>query len=56
MSETITAILLYSQFVILRTRGLLVISSGYLFAALMPISWILMFPDVFVPEELIGGI
>jgi signal transduction histidine kinase len=56
LSETITAILLYTQFVILRTRGLLVISSGYLFAALMPIAWILMFPGVFVPEELIGGI
>jgi signal transduction histidine kinase len=56
VSEMITAILLYTQFVILRTRGLLVISSGYLFASLMPISWILMFPGVFVPEELIGGI
>jgi signal transduction histidine kinase len=56
LSEAITAVLLYTQFAILRTRGLLVMSSGYLFAALMPISWILMFPGVFVPEVLIGGI
>lgn len=56
LSETITAILLFTQFYILRTRALLIISSGYLFAALMPIPWILMFPGVFVTDELIGGI
>ena len=56
-SDLITAILLFSQFSIFRTRALLVISSGYLFTALMPIPWILMFPGVFVPEGfLIGGL
>jgi signal transduction histidine kinase len=56
-SDMITAILLFSQFSIFRTRALLVISSGYLFTALMPIPWILMFPGVFVPDGfLIGGL
>jgi signal transduction histidine kinase len=56
-SDLITAILLFSQFSIFRTRALLVISSGYLFTALMPIPWILMFPGVFVPDGfLIGGL
>jgi signal transduction histidine kinase len=55
LSEGITAYLLFSQFAIFRTRALLVISSGYLFTALMAIAWLLMFPGVFVPEGLIGG-
>jgi len=57
LCELVTAILLFSQFSIFRTRALLVIASGYLFAALMPIPWILMFPGVFVPDGfLIGGV
>jgi signal transduction histidine kinase len=56
LTDGITAILLFSQFAIFRTRALLVISSGYLFAALMAIAWFLMFPGVFAPEGLIGGI
>jgi hypothetical protein len=55
LSEGITAYLFFSQFAIFRTRALLVISSGYLFTALMAIAWLLMFPGVFVPEGLIGG-
>jgi len=57
LSDMITVILLFSQFSIFRTRALLVISSAYLFAALMPIPWILMFPGVLVPDGfLIGGV
>jgi membrane-associated sensor protein len=56
VSEGITAYLLFSQFAIFRTRALLVVSSGYLFTALMAIVWLLMFPGVFAPEGLIGGI
>jgi signal transduction histidine kinase len=56
LTDGITAFLLFSQFAILKTRALLVISSGYLFAALMAIAWFLMFPGVFAPEGLIGGI
>jgi hypothetical protein len=56
VNESITAILLFSQFTILRTRALLVISSGYLFSALMMIPWILTFPGVFGPKPLVGGL
>jgi signal transduction histidine kinase len=56
LSEMITAILLFSQFSILRTRALLVIATGYFFTSLMVIPWTLTFPGVFVPEGLIGGL
>ncbi len=56
LTDGITAFLLFSQFAIFKTRALLVVSSGYLFAALMAIAWFLMFPGVFAPEGLIGGI
>jgi signal transduction histidine kinase len=56
VNGSITAILLFSQFTILRTRALLVISSGYLFSTLMTIPWILTFPGVFGPKPLVGGL
>jgi signal transduction histidine kinase len=55
VSDFVTAVLLYAQFAIQRSRALLVIASGYLFIALMLIPYILTFPGVFVPEGLIGG-
>jgi len=54
--DSITAILLYAQFSILRSRAILMIASGYLFSALMLIPWLLAFPGVFVPGNLIGGL
>ena len=54
--DSITAILLFAQFSILRSRAILVIASGYLFAALILIPWILTFPGVFVAGGLIGGL
>jgi signal transduction histidine kinase len=53
--DSVTAILLYAQFSILRLRAILVIASGYLFSALILIPWILVFPGVFVPGNLMGG-
>jgi signal transduction histidine kinase len=53
--DSITAVLLFAQFSILRSRALLVISSGYLFAALMHIPWMLTFPGVFAPRGLLGA-
>ena len=47
--DSITAILLFAQFSILRSRAILVIASGYLFTALILIPWILTFPGVFAP-------
>jgi signal transduction histidine kinase len=55
--DSITAILLFAQFSILRSRAILVIASGYLFTALILIPWILAFPGVFAPNAgLIGGL
>jgi signal transduction histidine kinase len=53
--DSITAILLYAQFSILRSRATLVIASGYLFTALILIPFILVFPGVFVPGNVMGG-
>jgi signal transduction histidine kinase len=53
--DSITAVLLFAQFSILRSRALLVISSGYLFTALMLIPWMLTFPGVFAPQGLLGA-
>jgi hypothetical protein len=49
VNDSITAVLLFAQFSILRSRALLAISSGYLFTALISIPWILTFPGVFAP-------
>ena len=55
--DSITAILLFVQFSILRSRAILVIASGYLFTALILIPWILAFPGVFASNVgLIGGL
>jgi signal transduction histidine kinase len=55
VNESITAVLLFAQFSILRSRALLAISSGYLFTALMLIPWMLTFPGVFAPRGLLGA-
>jgi signal transduction histidine kinase len=55
LNDSITAVLLFAQFSILRLRALLAISSGYLFAALMVIPWMLTFPGVFTPGGLLGA-
>jgi hypothetical protein len=44
VNDSITAVLLFAQFSILRSHALLVISSGYLFTALILIPWVLTFP------------
>src|SRR5262245_58819923 len=54
--DSITAILLYAQFSIVHSRATLVIASGYLFTALILIPFVLVFPGVFAPGNLIGGL
>ncbi|MBV9566182.1 MAG: MASE4 domain-containing protein, partial [Bradyrhizobium sp.] len=44
VNDSITAILLFVQFRILRSRAILVLASGYSFSALILIPWILAFP------------
>src|ERR1700750_177858 len=55
VTDSITAVLLFAQFSILRSRALLVIASGYLFTALMVIPWMLTFPGVVTPRGLLGA-
>ena len=55
VNDWITAVLLFAQFSILRSRALLVIASGYLFTALILVPWMLMFPGVFAPSGLLGA-
>jgi signal transduction histidine kinase len=56
VTDAITAILLYTQYSILRSRAILVIASGYLFAALIIVPYTLTFPDVLTPAGSIGGL
>jgi signal transduction histidine kinase len=55
VNDLITAVLLFNQFSILRSRALLAISTGYLCMALMVIPWMLTFPGVFAPGGLLGA-
>ena len=56
VNDSITAILLFAQFSILRSRATLMIASGYLFTALILIPWFLTIPGAFAPSGLIGGL
>ncbi|MDE5452339.1 PAS domain S-box protein [Bradyrhizobium sp. CSA112] len=49
INDLITAILLFSQFALLRSRALLLLASGYLFTAAAAIIHALTFPGLFAP-------
>ncbi len=54
--DLITAVLLFGQFRVLRSRALLALVSAYLFSAFMAIAHALSFPGLFAPAGgLIGG-
>jgi PAS domain S-box-containing protein len=55
INDLITAILLYAQFATFRSRGLLLLASGYLFTALMAVVHALTFPGLFAPAGLLGA-
>src|SRR3981189_3987134 len=55
VTDSITAVLLFAQFSILRSRALLAIANGYLFTALMLIPWMLTFPGIFTHTGLLGA-
>jgi PAS domain S-box-containing protein len=54
-SDIITAVLLFSQFTVLRSRALLMLSSGYLFTAAAALAHALTFPGLFAPAGLLGA-
>jgi signal transduction histidine kinase len=56
VTDSITAILLYAQFSIVRSRAILVIASGYLFSAFLIVPYALAFPGVFAPNGVVGGL
>jgi len=55
VSDLVTAMLLFAQFSIVRSRATLIIASGYLFTTLILIPWFLTIPGAFAPGGLIGG-
>jgi len=52
INDLITAVLLYSQFVVLRSWGLLLLTGGYLFTAAAAVAHALTFPGLFTPNGL----
>jgi PAS domain S-box-containing protein len=52
INDLITAILLFSQFAVLRSWALLLLASGYLFTAAAAIAHALTFPGLFAPTGL----
>src|SRR5437879_1492335 len=55
INDLITAVLLFGQFGILRSRALLVLACGYLLTAFMAIAHALTFPGLFAPTGLLGA-
>jgi signal transduction histidine kinase len=56
VTDSITAILLFAQFSIVRGRAILVIASGYLFTAFLIVPYVLAFPGVLAPDGVVGGL
>ncbi|OHC67135.1 MAG: hypothetical protein A3H93_02125 [Rhodocyclales bacterium RIFCSPLOWO2_02_FULL_63_24] len=55
INDLITAVLLLSQFAILRFRALLVLACAYFFSACMAVAQALSFPGLFSPAGLLGA-
>src|SRR6187399_2084004 len=55
INDLITAVLLFSQFAISRSRALLLLASGYMFTAAAAIVHALTFPGLFAPGGLLGA-
>ncbi len=55
VSDFITAILLFGQLAMLRSRALLILAGAYLYTGLMQIPHLLSFPGAFSPTGLMGA-
>ena len=55
VNDVITAVLLFGQFSVVRTRALLVLACGYVFTALITVAHALTFPGLFAPGGLLGA-
>ena len=55
LNDLTTSIILFGQFNILRSRALLLLASGYLFASLISVIQLLVFPGMFAATGLLGA-
>jgi hypothetical protein len=55
VTDVTTAVLLFSQFAIVRSSRLLILANGYLFSGLIAIPHALTFPGAFTPTGLLGA-
>jgi signal transduction histidine kinase len=55
INDLVTAILLFAQFAILRSRALPLLACGYLFTALIAVAHLMTFPGLFTPGGLLGA-
>lgn len=55
INDLVTAVLLFGQFAMLRSKAVLILAAGYLFTALMTIAHALSFPGLFAPGGLLGA-
>lgn len=55
INDLITAVLLFGQYGILRSRALLLLASAYLFSAFMAVAHALSFPGLFAPGGWLSG-
>ena len=55
VNDIVTAVLVLSQFAVLRTRALLWLATGYLFTAAAALVHALTFPGLFAPTGLFGA-
>ena len=55
VSDSVTAVLLFGQFAILRQWALLIIANGYVFTGLIVLAHALAFPGAFAPSGLFGS-
>ncbi|HXE36959.1 MAG TPA: ATP-binding protein, partial [Azonexus sp.] len=55
INDLVTAVLLFGQFAMLRSRALLILAAGYLFTAFLTVAHALSFPGLFAPGGLLGA-
>ncbi len=55
LNDLITAVLLFGQFAITRSRAMLALAGGYLFTAATAVGHMLSFPGLFAPGGLLGA-
>ncbi|HEY3097569.1 MAG TPA: MASE4 domain-containing protein, partial [Methylomirabilota bacterium] len=55
VNDVITAVLLFGQFSVLRSRALCLLACAYLFTAFMAVAHMLTFPGLFSPTGLLGA-